>query len=220
MKRAAVYLRMSLDDQTASPERQKSLILPYCQRQRYEIVETYQDDGRRGWDDTRPDFQRLLKDAARGKFDVIVVDESSRLSRQDPLDFIVTVAQPLRQAGVAVETVDDGKRHTWDGDDLSSLLLGFINQHKAAQESITLGRRVLTGQARSAKTGSLFTGRAPVGYRYRLNERGERVDYEVHPEEAGIVRRIFDLYVNQDLSILAIVTRLNAEGVPSPRGER
>ena len=52
-------------------------------------------------------FQRLLRDAKAGQFDVIVTDEWSRLSRQDPVDFIAKVVKPLKDApGKPVEDGD------------------------------------------------------------------------------------------------------------------
>ncbi len=115
MKRAAVYIRMSTDDQADSPQRQRDQVLPYCEKKGYRVVEVYEDAGMRGWDNDRPAFQRLLRDAQKGLFDIIVVDEASRLSRQDPIEYVVTVAHPLRQAGVAVEVVDEGRQMNWDG---------------------------------------------------------------------------------------------------------
>jgi site-specific DNA recombinase len=170
MMRAATYIRMSTDEQPDSPERQRSQILPYCERLGYRIVQEYSDLGERGWRDDRPQFLRLLQDAQAGKFDVIVVDEMSRLSRQDPFDYIVKVAHPLREAGVGVESVAEGRQ---DWDELVGMILLTVRQDKARQESITLGRRTATGQVRKAKEGKLFSGRAPYGYRYKV-EKGVR----------------------------------------------
>src|SRR5438105_225715 len=89
--RVAVYVRMSTDDQTDSPERQLEQVLPYCERKGYRIVGRYQDLAMRGWDDSRPEFQKLLRDAEAGMFDVIVVDEQSRLSRTEPVEFFAQV---------------------------------------------------------------------------------------------------------------------------------
>jgi site-specific DNA recombinase len=219
-KRAAVYIRMSTDDQPGSPERQRDLVLPYCERKCYKVVEIYEDLAMRGWDDSRPGFQRLLQDAQAGRFDVIVVDEQSRLCRSDPIVFAATVAYPLRGAGVALETVDRGTTLTWDGNDLVGLLLGMIDQHKASQESVTLGRRVASGMAKRAKNGEIFTGRAPYGLKYRLEE-GRRVGYELgDPDHVRIVQFIFDAYVNRDMSLMGIVAELNAGQIPTPAGCR
>src|SRR5262245_53992547 len=90
--RCAVYVRMSTPDQKDSPERQRSQVLPYLERRGYRLVGEYEDLGVRGHEfEKREGFQRLLKDARAGKFDVIVVDELSRLSRQEVVEYIVSV---------------------------------------------------------------------------------------------------------------------------------
>jgi DNA invertase Pin-like site-specific DNA recombinase len=221
MKRAAVYIRMSTDDQADSPQRQREQVLPYCEKKGYKVVEVYEDAGMRGWDNARPAFQRLLQDAQKGQFDIIVVDEASRLSRQDPVEFAAIVAYPLRQAGVAVEAVDEGRQMNWDGGDLAGILVNVIGQYKASQESSTLGRRTATGMARKAKDGKMFVGRAAYGYRYRKDGDGNRVSLEPdadQPQKVETVRRVFDAYLSRDMSLVAIVAELNTLGVPSPRG--
>jgi site-specific DNA recombinase len=218
--RAAVYIRMSTDDQTESPERQRSQVLPYCQRKGYEVVEVYEDLGMRGSDSSRPGFQRLLQDAEKGLFNIIVVDEQSRLSRDDPYTFFETVVPTLRRAGVSVDLVDQAKTLTWDRDDVFGLLVGAFGQYKASQESVSLGRRTATGMAKKAKEGKFFPGRAPYGYRYKKVD-GARVGLEPDtdaPEKADVVRRIFDAYANRDQSLLGIVAELNSLGITSPQG--
>src|SRR2546430_970707 len=111
-RRAAIYIRMSDDKQENSPARQRSNIDPYIRHRGYEVVgEPYEDHGMRGWDQSRPNFLRLLRDAERGLFDVIVVDEMSRLSRDDSWEFIELVANPLRKAGVVVDVVGKGEQN-------------------------------------------------------------------------------------------------------------
>lgn len=216
--RAAVYIRMSTDDQESSPERQWSLIQAHCEHKGYRIIERYQDLGQRGWDEARPDFQRLLKDAQSGRFDIIIVDEMSRLSRLNTMEYIVKVAYPLQQAGVLVESVADG-RHV--GDELGELIQLVIRQDKASQESVTLGRRTATGSLKKAKDGKIFVGYAPYGYKYQKDDDGNRIGYILgEPEHVRIVRRIFDACVNRDLSLCAIVNELRTLGLPSPREEQ
>src|SRR2546421_7197169 len=95
--RAAAYYRMSTADQKDSPERQRSQVRPYCKDKGYALVREYADEGIAG--DVfgrRSGFQQLLRDASSGLYSVIVADEWSRLSRQDPVDFIATVVKPLK----------------------------------------------------------------------------------------------------------------------------
>jgi DNA invertase Pin-like site-specific DNA recombinase len=222
MTRVAVYIRMSTDDQAGSPERQKGQVLPYCERQGYQVVRTYEDLGLRGDDDSRPQFQAMLEDAQAGQFSLIIVDEMSRLSRANPYRFFKNVADPLREAGVAVEVVaEGGRRQTWDEDDLIDGLLSFVGQHKNRQEARTLGRRTATGLLKLAKKGQLFSGRAAYGTKYVLDEQGKRTGYaHGDPDHVRVVQFIFSAYVVRDLSHRAIVAELNAQGVPPPRGDR
>jgi DNA invertase Pin-like site-specific DNA recombinase len=209
---------MSTHDQAGSPERQLSQIEPYCTKHGYSITQKYQDLGMRGSDDSRPHFLALLRDAQAGLFDVIVVDEVSRLSRQKPLEFIVKVAYPLQEAGVVLESVAEG-RQNWD--QLVGMILLAVRQDKASEESATLGRRTATGMLRAAKEGKLFVGRAPYGYKYELDEHGHRVGYMLDDDEkVRVVRDIFDAYANRDLSLESIVQELNSRRVPPPSGSR
>ncbi len=220
MEKAGIYIRMSTDDQPDSPARQLSQVRPYCEKKGYHVAGVYQDLGMRGSDNQRPNFQRLMDDARHGRIDVIVVDEQSRLSRNDPLEFQAKIAYPLRQAGVALDVVAENKRFNWDEDDLSQILVNIISQDKASKESRDLGRRTITGMAEKAKESCLFVGRAPFGYRYQLDDDNKQSGYVVgEPEHVATVRRIFSLYVDEDLNIDDIVARLNDEHTPTPSGK-
>jgi site-specific DNA recombinase len=216
MKQVAIYIRMSTDEQTESPERQRAGITRYCEEKGYRIFQEYKDEGKRGWDDTRPGFQALLADAKVGKFDVIVVDEVSRLSRNETVDYIATVVHPLRQAGVTLDSVAEGVQ---DWDELYGIIMTAVRQDKSKQETVTLGRRTATGQAKKALEGKMFSGRAPFGYTYKLDSKGQRVGYDPgKPEDVAVVQRVFDFYVNEDLSLLGVVNRLNSLGILTPEG--
>jgi site-specific DNA recombinase len=88
---------MSDDSQQSSIGRQLDQVGPYWVRKGYVVVgQPYTDEAIAGDEfDRRPGFQRLLRDARAGLFSVIVCDEWSRLSRQDPVDFTALVVKPL-----------------------------------------------------------------------------------------------------------------------------
>jgi DNA invertase Pin-like site-specific DNA recombinase len=72
MRRAAIYLRVSTQDQTtANQERELRAV---AERMGIEIANVYRDHGSNGAKgrDKRPDFDRLCKDAARGQFNIIM----------------------------------------------------------------------------------------------------------------------------------------------------
>src|SRR5262245_9868702 len=235
--RAAIYLRMSTDKQEDSPARQLGQIQPYAEKNGYRVVgEPYVDEGERGWKECRAGFQRLLRDAQTGKFQYILVDEVSRLTRFEPLDFLVKVAYPLREAGVQLVSVAEGPQE-WDN--LVGLILALVSQDKAAGESRAIARRVVTQYERVLREGGeVVRGNPPYGYRrVWLDSEGRVVHEGTHPPEAvrrtkptprlvpgpdhevRAVQFIFDAYVNRDLSLRDICRELNRRGVPSPAGK-
>src|SRR4051812_31031867 len=94
-RRAACYYRCSTTIQEMSVERQKSQVLPYAQRRGYEVVGEYADEGLSGLDVTGGDgFKKVMALASAKKIDVIVIDEPSRLSREDTISFMEHVVIP------------------------------------------------------------------------------------------------------------------------------
>jgi DNA invertase Pin-like site-specific DNA recombinase len=219
---------MSTSDQEASPERQRASVLPYCERKSYRVVAEYQDLGVAGDEFAkRRGLQQLLADAAAGKFDVIVSDEPSRLSRQDVVDFIATVVKPLKEAGVKLDTVSAGPLG-WD--DLAQILMLTIHQDKASGESKALARRVLAGCALHAQKGTPLGGAAAYGYKteYVLVEepgkapRHKPVRLLADGVKAKVVAWLFEQYATRDVSLQALADELNARGVepPAKKGHR
>src|SRR5215467_13374742 len=88
--RAALYLRVSTDEQ--STERQERELTEAAARMRHEVVEVYADNGISGAKgrNGRPAFDRLHRDAARRRFDIVMAWSVDRLGRslQDLVGFL------------------------------------------------------------------------------------------------------------------------------------
>ena len=80
-KRAALYLRVSRDGQTV--ENQRLALEAVASQRRWTVVKEFADNGISGAKgrDQRPQLDALLKDATRGRFDVVVVWALDRLGR-------------------------------------------------------------------------------------------------------------------------------------------
>jgi DNA invertase Pin-like site-specific DNA recombinase len=80
-KRAALYLRVSTDDQTTDNQRQA--LEAVAEQRGWTVVKAYEDDGISGSKgrDKRPGLDEMLKDATRGKFDVLLCWSVDRLGR-------------------------------------------------------------------------------------------------------------------------------------------
>ena len=79
--RAAIYARVSTIGHGQSPEMQLSELREHCARRGWEIFEEYIDAGVSGAKDTRPELDRLMQDAHKRKFDVVLVWKFDRFAR-------------------------------------------------------------------------------------------------------------------------------------------
>ncbi len=81
MRRAALYLRVSTSEQTTDTQRRE--LNTIAKQRGWKIVAVYEDAGVSGAKgrDQRPQFDAMLKDAVRGKFDTLSVNRLARLRR-------------------------------------------------------------------------------------------------------------------------------------------
>jgi DNA invertase Pin-like site-specific DNA recombinase len=79
--RVAIYGRVSTDDKGQSPEMQTRELSEFCERRGWEIVDQYVDIGVSGGKDSRPELDRMMRDARRRRFDVVAVSKFDRFAR-------------------------------------------------------------------------------------------------------------------------------------------
>ena len=83
--RAAIYCRLSKDDdlqgESASIANQRDMLEKYCEKQGWEVVAVYQDDGFTGLNMERPDLKRMLKAIERKQINLVITKDLSRLGR-------------------------------------------------------------------------------------------------------------------------------------------
>ena len=131
MKTAVIYARYSSDSQTEqSIEGQLRVCEEYAQRNNILILNTYIDRAMTGTNDNRPDFQRMIKDSSKKRFEIVLVYKLDRFSRNK---FEATIhKKTLRDNGVKVVSAMENIPDTPEGIILESLLEGFerSNGHK------------------------------------------------------------------------------------------
>ena len=85
-----LYCRLSKDDDQAGESvsigTQRAILADYCAENQFKIHKFYIDDGYSGLNFNRPAFQRMLEDIDRGKVNMVVTKDLSRLGR----DYIQT----------------------------------------------------------------------------------------------------------------------------------
>ena len=203
--RAAIYARVSDksqdgEDKTSISE-QIGEMEAYCERKGLTITARYQEVGR-GWTKKRPEFQRMLADAKRGRFDTIVCWKSDRLSRgMYPAAALMEVVEAHQ---IRLEAVMDAIDMKTFG---LMAAIGKIELDNFRERS-TMGKRG------TAKQGRVPTGRLPYGYRIGDDGRPEVIE-----EQAEVVRRIFHMYVHEGMGSPSIAVRLTDEGIPTQTGK-
>ena len=134
---AAIYTRISSDPsgQAAGVERQRKACQKLADEHNLTVVGVYEDNDVSAFSGkTRPNFERLLTDAAEGSFDVVLVWAADRLYRR--LADLEKIAPAFDAAGVSVVAVKSGDidLSTADGR-MTARLLGTIAQHESEKKS-------------------------------------------------------------------------------------
>jgi DNA invertase Pin-like site-specific DNA recombinase len=153
--RAAIYLRVSTDDQTT--ENQERELRAAADRAGHEIVAVYRDDGISGSKgrDRRPGFDDLHKAAARRQFDIVMVWSVDRLSRS--LQDLIAFMMELRSLKIGLYLHKQGLDTTTPAGKLMYQVLGSF----AEFESEMIQARVKAGMAR-AKAQGKHVGRPAI----------------------------------------------------------
>lgn len=223
LNRAAMYLRMSDDRQEDSIERQRAQLEPYAAREGYTIVAVYIDEGIAGDEEKkRKEFLRMLADAQRGMFEIILCDDKDRFGRFDSLTYGYYV-KPLRDVGVVLETVAQG-RIDWES--FSGRITDAILQEAKKVESQANSRRVITWMVELAKRGKPLGGKPPYGYRWLMKTvevNGREVQkpdglIPGDPMEIAAVRLMFMLYAERGFSLDGLARELYERGILNPNG--
>ncbi len=208
--RCALYARFSSDLQrAASIEDQLRLCTVRAEREGWQVVGTFSDAAISGATMLRPGYQALLETMRAGRVDIVLAESLDRFSRD--LEHIASFHKMARFARVQIITLAEGE--------VTEMAVGF----KGTMGALYL--RDLSAKTFRGQEGRIRQGRAiggpPYGYRIirRLGADGEpeRGLREVDPDQAHVVRRIFEEYT-AGRSPLAIARSLNTERVPAPRG--
>lgn len=162
--RAVGYCRTSGEgqrDNTSIPT-QKDRIKTLCESNGWKLVKFHVDESKSGSKIAgRDDFQLMMRDAASGKFDVVVVFDITRFAR-DGFDIIGSSRSLKRDFGVDV--VDT--KGQYDTRDRRNTLTNFIHAGVSEHERVSIMDRMMGGRIRKAEEGKPWTSVPPVGRAY------------------------------------------------------
>ncbi|WP_040210868.1 recombinase family protein [Clostridium polynesiense] len=191
----------SLENQTSSYER---LITSNTS---YEYVGVFADQGITGYSEKRPEFQKMIERARRGEIDLIITKSISRFARNTVT--VLKVARELKELGVAIFFEEQNiNTLTGDGEVMLTVLSSF-----SQEESRSMSENMKWTMRRKFERGEIVINtKRFMGY-----NKDEYGDLIIDREQARIVKRIFDMYLN-GMGMFSIASYLNKEKVPSLTG--
>ncbi len=213
MKAAAIYARVSSDKQREENTiaSQTAALIAFAREQQFEVPQewVFEDDGYSGASLIRPGLERVRDLAAEGLIQAVLVYAPDRLSRRYAHQILLI--EELARAGVETLFVRAPRGSTPE-DELLVQFQGMIAEYERAQ-ILERSRRGKRHRARQGEVGVLSG--APFGYRFIRKTDRSAAYYQIDEEQARVVRRMFELYVAQSLSINAIARLLNEQAIPT-----
>ena len=202
---AVIYARYSSHSQTEqSIEGQLRDCYEYARRYDINVVGEYIDRATSGMTDERPDFQRMIADAAKKQFECVIVWKLDRFARNRYDSALYK--HRLKQYGIRVISAME---NVGEGDE--SILLEALLEASAEYYSLDLKKKIKRGQRENIAKGKYCGG--PIPYGYKLIDGKLRVDDKTAPT----VRFLFEQYAS-GVPMKEIIDELTRRGVRGSRG--
>ena len=208
--RCAIYARFSSDLQREeSIEDQVRICRARADREGWTVVDLFSDAAISGSTLLRPGLQALLHALRAGRIDIVLAESLDRISRDQ--EHIAAFYKQVTFVRARIVTLAEGDINEFHVGVNGAVGASYLKE-LALRTSRGMQGRILAGRS---------LGTAPYGYRVvrQVSSTGdlERGLREIVPEEAAVVRRIFESFAG-GLSPLRIAKMLNQEGTPGPSG--
>ena len=169
------------------------------------IIDTYADRAVSGRTDKRRDFQRMMTDAAKGKFRYVIAWKSNRMGR-NMLEALINEAR-LQDLGVRVLYVEEDFDDTAAGRFAARSMMN-VNQFY----SENMAEDIKRGLYDNAANCMVANGHLPYGYK-----ADETLHYAIDEPKAAVIREIF-ARVSCGEAFVDIMASLNARGIKTSYG--
>ena len=216
--RAAAYIRLSNEDfrhkgNVNTLRDQEHFVTSYINTKGdLMLCDVFCDNGESGLSFQRPGFEAMIKGVVDGKYNCIVVKDLSRFGRNH-LEAAYYIYKFFAQYNTRFIAINDDYDSLYGNntalEDILLSIKNLISENYAREAS----RKVGISRRNAIDKGLFISAFAPFGYKKSEIKVGR---LEIDEEVAPIVRRVFDLFVVQDMSIVEISRQLNDEGVISP----
>ena len=216
MKTAIVYARVSTQrqaDEGVSMDAQIEQCTARAAKLGADVVRVFRDDGISGKSVRgRAGFQAAIEYCVAAGVDYFVTWSTSRFARNAVDLFMFQDA--LKEGGTKLECLNADVDDDTDAGFVNRMFFGTMDQLM----SRAIARDTLRSQKRAASEGFFTGGRVPFGY--LAVPEGKRTRLVVHPEQAPVIRRIFDLCIRDGQGAQAIALAMNGAGLLRGNGQR
>lgn len=202
MRKAVIYARVSSKEQEQegySIPAQLKLLNEHAEKNNFEIVQEFTDN-ETAKKAGRTNFSNMVKFLKQNKsVKVIIVEKTDRLYRNFK-DYVL-----LEDSSFEIHLVKEGSILSAESNSNQKFMHG-IKVLMAKNYIDNLSEEVKKGQRQKAEQGE-YPGKPPYGY-YRMNHKA----ILIKQDEAKFVKRAFELYAEQRLSLTKVIDKLHEEG--------
>ncbi len=207
-----IYARQSVDkEDSISIESQIELCLREVGNNQHKV---FRDKGYSGKNTERPDFQEMMAEVRAGGVSRIIVYRLDRISRS-VLDFANVISE-LQKYGVEFVSITERfDTSTPIGKAMLMIVMVF-----AQLERETIQQRVIDAYRSRSRKGFYMGGRVPYGYELEniVMDGIKTCMYRPIPEQIQIVRLIFALYSQPQVSFADVIKYLSTHGIKNQSG--
>lgn len=204
------YIRVSTDGQCGDDkfglDVQKQTITEYCEKNGYNILKWYTDEGESGAKE-RPGFDEIVYgDVTNPPYEAVVVAKSDRVARDINIYYYYKMLLTKKNVKLISIAEDFGQFGVFAN------MLEAFTLCVAEMERENINKRTSGGRKAKAAQGGYSGGKAPMGYKV------ENKQLVINPEEAEVVRFIFDRKFDGK-TMLSTVDALNEAGYKTRNGK-
>ncbi|WP_427340560.1 recombinase family protein [Caloranaerobacter sp. DY30410] len=216
-----MYLRKSRADIEAEArgegetlKRHEKILFELAKKMGLNITKIYREIVSGETISARPVMQQLLTDIENGMWEGVFVVEVERLARGDTIDQGI-VAQAFKYTNTKIIT----PMKIYDPSNEFDEEYFEFGLFMSRREYKTINRRLQRGRLESVKEGKYLGNIAPYGYKRKRLENQKGYTLEILPDEAKIVKLIYDWYTKPNrIGVSIIARKLNEMKIPTRKG--
>lgn len=215
-KNVILYVRLSEEDKdkktpeelSESIKNQLSMLLKHAKANRWVVVAIFCDEDYSGVDNERPEYNKCLRFCEVGKTDIVLCKMQSRFTRD--MEHVEKYIHGLfPEWGIRFVGKVDNADTVVKGNKKSRQINGLINEWYLEDLSENIRDTIKDKHANGQFTGPF----APYGY---IKDPDDKNHLIIDPVASVVVKKIFDLFVNEGYGVRKIIKYLKENNIPTP----